>query len=54
MFVEPGEGALTLLALIAACALIVGLAEVVVAIGGERLLGLSGTSTTGAGTQVSR
>jgi hypothetical protein len=43
-----------LLALIAVYSLIVGLAEVMVAIGGKRLLGLSGTSTTGAGTQESR
>jgi uncharacterized membrane protein HdeD (DUF308 family) len=54
MFVEPGSGALALLALIAAYSLIVGLAEVIVAIGGKRLLGLSGTSETGAGTPVSR
>lgn len=54
MFVEPGEGALALLALTAAYSLVVGLAEVIVAIGGKRLLGLSDTSTTGAGTQVSR
>jgi uncharacterized membrane protein HdeD (DUF308 family) len=37
MFAKPGEGALALLALIAAYALISGLAEVTVAIGGERL-----------------
>jgi uncharacterized membrane protein HdeD (DUF308 family) len=54
MFVEPGEGALALLALIAAYSLVVGLAEVIVAIGGKRLLGLSNTCTTGAGSQVSR
>jgi uncharacterized membrane protein HdeD (DUF308 family) len=37
MFAKPGDGALVLLALIAAYALIVGLAEVTVAIGGKRL-----------------
>jgi uncharacterized membrane protein HdeD (DUF308 family) len=39
MFAEPGAGALALLALIAAFALIVGLAEVTVAVGGQRLFG---------------
>jgi uncharacterized membrane protein HdeD (DUF308 family) len=38
MFAKPGAGALTLLALIAAYALILGVIEVAVAIGGERLL----------------
>jgi uncharacterized membrane protein HdeD (DUF308 family) len=37
MFAKPGAGALALLALIAAYALIIGLTEVTVAIGGERL-----------------
>ncbi len=37
MFAEPGGGALILLALIAAFALVRGLAELVVAIGGKRL-----------------
>jgi uncharacterized membrane protein HdeD (DUF308 family) len=37
MFAEPETGALALLALIAAFALIVGVAELTVAIGGERL-----------------
>jgi uncharacterized membrane protein HdeD (DUF308 family) len=54
MFVEPGDGAIALLALIAAYSLILGLAEVIVAIGGKRLLGLSGSSTTGAGARMSR
>jgi uncharacterized membrane protein HdeD (DUF308 family) len=54
MFVEPGDGAIALIALIAAYSLIVGLTEVTVAIGGKRLLGLSDASATGAGTQVSR
>jgi uncharacterized membrane protein HdeD (DUF308 family) len=38
MFAKPGAGALVLLALIAAYALIIGLSEVVVAVGGKRLL----------------
>jgi len=38
MFAKPGAGALALLALIAAYALILGVTEVSVAIGGERLL----------------
>ena len=38
MFAKPGDGALVLLGLIAAYALIVGLAEITVAIGGERLV----------------
>ena len=54
MFVEPGDGAIALLALIAAYSLIVGLAEVIVAVGGKRLLGLPGRSAMGAGSQVSR
>jgi uncharacterized membrane protein HdeD (DUF308 family) len=37
MFAKPGAGALVLLALIAAYALIVGIAELTVAIGGKRL-----------------
>ena len=38
MFSEPGDGALVLLALIAAFALVRGISELVVAIGGKRLL----------------
>jgi uncharacterized membrane protein HdeD (DUF308 family) len=38
MFAEPGAGALVLLGLIAAYALIVGVSELVVAIGGKRLV----------------
>jgi uncharacterized membrane protein HdeD (DUF308 family) len=38
MFAKPGDGALVLLALIAAYSLVVGVAELVVAIGGTRLL----------------
>jgi uncharacterized membrane protein HdeD (DUF308 family) len=38
MFAKPGDGALVLLALIAAFALIRGISELVVAVGGQRLL----------------
>jgi uncharacterized membrane protein HdeD (DUF308 family) len=38
MFAEPGDGALVLLALIAAFALVRGAAELIVAIGGKRLM----------------
>ena len=38
MFAKPGAGALVLLALIAANALVVGISELVVAIGGKRLI----------------
>jgi uncharacterized membrane protein HdeD (DUF308 family) len=38
MFAEPGDGALVLLALIAAFSLVRGISEVVVAVGGKRLL----------------
>ena len=38
IFASPGEGALVLLALIAAFSLVVGISELVVAIGGKRLL----------------
>jgi uncharacterized membrane protein HdeD (DUF308 family) len=38
MFAKPGDGALVLLALIAAFALVMGLAELTVAIGGKRLI----------------
>ena len=38
MFAKPGDGALVLLALIAAWALVLGIAEVAVAIGGKRML----------------
>jgi uncharacterized membrane protein HdeD (DUF308 family) len=38
MFAKPGAGALVLLALIAAYALVLGIAEVTVAIGGKRLV----------------
>lgn len=48
MLAKPGDGALVLLALIAAYALVIGLAELTVAIGGKRLLGSApkvGTAT---------
>src|SRR4051794_709954 len=38
MFAQPGAGALVLLAVIAAFALVVGITELVVAIGGKRLI----------------
>jgi uncharacterized membrane protein HdeD (DUF308 family) len=38
MFAKPGDGALVLLALIAAFALVIGVSELVVAIGGKRLV----------------
>jgi len=38
MFAKPGDGALVVLALIAAFALVTGITELVVAIGGKRLL----------------
>jgi uncharacterized membrane protein HdeD (DUF308 family) len=38
MFAKPGAGALVALALIAAFALVTGITELVVAIGGKRLL----------------
>ena len=38
IFAKPGDGALVLLALIAAYALVTGIAQLIVAIGGERLL----------------
>ena len=41
MFAKPGAGALAVLALIAAYAIIIGLAELTVAIGGKRVFGIS-------------
>jgi uncharacterized membrane protein HdeD (DUF308 family) len=41
MFAKPGAGVIAVLALIAAYALIVGLAELTVAIGGKRVFGFS-------------
>jgi uncharacterized membrane protein HdeD (DUF308 family) len=49
MFAKPGDGAVALLALIAAYALIIGIAELTVAIGGKRALGIAdGRSLTRA------
>jgi hypothetical protein len=52
MFAKPGDGALALLALIAAYAVIIGLAELTVAIGGKRVFGFSDERY--ASPQVSR
>jgi uncharacterized membrane protein HdeD (DUF308 family) len=41
MFAKPGAGALAVLALIAAYAIIIGLSELIVAIGGKRAFGIS-------------
>jgi uncharacterized membrane protein HdeD (DUF308 family) len=41
MFAKPGAGALAVLALIAAYAIIIGLSELTVAIGGKRVFGFS-------------
>jgi uncharacterized membrane protein HdeD (DUF308 family) len=38
MFAKPGAGALVLLALIAAFALVVGVSELVLAIGGKKMI----------------
>jgi uncharacterized membrane protein HdeD (DUF308 family) len=49
MFAKPGDGAVALLALIAAYALIIGIAELTVAVGGKRALGIAdGRSLTRA------
>src|SRR5262245_11734180 len=53
MFVEPGDGAIALLALIAAYSLIVGLTDVIVAVVGKRRLELPRPIHTGAATRVS-
>jgi uncharacterized membrane protein HdeD (DUF308 family) len=54
MFAKPGDGALVLLALIAAYALVIGIAELTVAIGGRRLLArVSADLLTPAGGQAS-
>jgi uncharacterized membrane protein HdeD (DUF308 family) len=47
MFAKPGDGALVLLALIAAYSLVVGFAELAVAIGGRRLLSATATDYLG-------
>jgi uncharacterized membrane protein HdeD (DUF308 family) len=55
MFAKPGAGALAVLALIAAYAIIIGLSELTVAIGGKRAFGISDERYSGAATpQVSR
>jgi uncharacterized membrane protein HdeD (DUF308 family) len=54
MFAKPGAGAIAVLGLIAAYALIVGLAEVTVAIGGERVFGFSDERYANASPQASR
>lgn len=54
MFAKPSDGALVLLALIAAYSLVVGIAELTVAIGGRRLFGMkSAKHLTPAGPQTS-
>ena len=40
MFAKPGAGALAVLALIAAYAIVIGVAELAVAIGGRRVFGI--------------
>jgi len=55
MFAKPGAGALALLALIAAYAIIIGLSELTVAIGGKRAFGISDERyEQGATPQMSR
>jgi uncharacterized membrane protein HdeD (DUF308 family) len=53
MFAKPGDGALVLLALIAAYSLVIGVAELVVAIGGTRLLPKASPSYRPADPQTS-
>ena len=48
MFVKPGDGALVLLALIAAFSLVKGITELVVAIGGARIMNRASTTPTRA------
>jgi len=48
MFIQPGDGALVLLALIAAFSLVRGAIELVVAIGGERIMKREFDQLTGA------
>ena len=54
MFAKPGAGALAVLALIAAYAIIIGLSELVVAIGGKRVFGISDERYEAATPQMSR
>jgi uncharacterized membrane protein HdeD (DUF308 family) len=53
MFAKPGDGALVVLALIAAYALVTGVMQLIVAIGGERLLKRSVKHAVTATPQVS-
>jgi uncharacterized membrane protein HdeD (DUF308 family) len=53
MFAEPGTGALAVLALIAAYALIVGVTEVIVAVGGEKIFKRATTPRSTAKAQPS-
>jgi uncharacterized membrane protein HdeD (DUF308 family) len=53
MFANPGDGAIVLLSLIAAYSIVVGVAELVVAIGGQRLLPKLSSNLTPAGPQAS-
>jgi len=53
MVAKPGDGALVLLALIAAFALVTGVSELIVAIGGKRLLTSSARRTFTARPQTS-
>ena len=48
MFVKPGDGALVLLALIAAFSLVVGVIQLTVAVGGERIAKREARRLTGA------
>ena len=48
MFAKPGDGALVLLALIAAFSLVKGITELVVAIGGNRIMKREFNTLTGA------
>ncbi len=48
MFVKPGDGALVLLTLIAAFSLVKGITELVVAIGGARIMKRQRNPLTGA------
>jgi uncharacterized membrane protein HdeD (DUF308 family) len=54
IFAKPGAGALVVLALIAAFALVVGISELVVAIGGKRLLESSAKQAFASKPQTSR
>jgi uncharacterized membrane protein HdeD (DUF308 family) len=53
MYAKPGAGALAVLALIAAYLIIIGLAELTVAIGGKRVFGISDERYRSASPQAS-